>query len=141
MTPNELLVTFPPVTPMEQDPSCYASGPVNNAGVYKKSFCVFVEVADYNAGQLYCNSIKMRPFQFDTAEDKQAVIEFADINRMGDYANQTFLYVYGKSDLGCTNINNVDGSFKESVGSCTMIAATICEYLDEDSEFYSCVLN
>jgi hypothetical protein len=119
-----------PLEPVDPPASCIAGGDVIKSESYEKSLCVFEVLQNYENSRSLCIKSGMRLFKLDSYEANSTLFSFA----IRKYSTFT-ISVNGRTDSGCTNVNNIDGVTKVETTNCENLSFGACEFIRIPREF------
>ena len=105
---------------------------LNFDGDYLKSICIDRYIRTYEESMEDCSKNGMRLYRVDSDEDEQALFRFA--NKIWSRVPKFSLYIEGRNETGCTNINNSNKVFEKVVADCTVNRRSICEFFNSSRE-------
>jgi hypothetical protein len=122
-----------PLAPVEPPAFCVEGGDVVKSDKYEKSLCVIEFAQSYENSRSACIKYGMRLFKLDSFEANSTLFSFA----LEKYS-KFMLSVNGRSDAGCTNVNNIDGSMRVETLNCENLGFGACEYIKVPGKLTAC---
>jgi hypothetical protein len=89
---------------------------------------------NYTAARLNCQRNGMQ--LYDTNDS----FESTPLTELMSFASETWptsgnvLYIKGRRDTSCANINNTQKGFQSGFGSCDQLLPSICQFIDASSK-------
>jgi cathepsin L len=110
-----------------------SSTDIYRGSTYLKSLGNVKAYSTYESARINCLTFGMSLLKVDSPETRTELIKMA--NSFYSYS-ETKLFVNGESSLGCSAINNQNGSFVFTSENCASRIQSFCEFINSEREFY-----
>ena len=115
----------------------YTSSIYNLTADYQKSICVVSDLKNYTDARSNCRNNGMQLYNINDlpiALSKTEILSFSNKFLIGE--NGTTYFVKGRQHSNCANINSSSEGFNVGFGSCSLLAPSICQFLQLSRKGY-----
>lgn len=125
----------PPLKPTNNSAICSFKHDVfNSTFYYLKTLCVITDRRNYTEARIFCQRNGMQLYDIKEHAGSDSMTELvAFMNETWPVQNGNVLYVKGRKDLTCRNVNRTGGDFEEEFDSCDLLMPSICQFINSTS--------